>query len=115
MECTEIKKDDLVLVTDPGPIGLFALHVIQTLGARVIITGVVKDKNRLETAARMGADHVIRVDKSNLLDLVMELTDGRGVDTTFECSGVAAALNDCLSCVKRRGQIIQVGLFGRPV
>ncbi len=115
MECAEIKNKDIVLVTGPGPIGLLILQVARAMGARLVISGTEKDQKRFDTAVHIGADHIIRVDKSNLIDLVMDLTDGRGVDTAFECSGAAAALNDCLLCVKRQGQVIQVGLFGSPV
>ena len=115
LERATVKANELVLVTGPGPIGLLVLQVAKAAGARVIITGTEKDELRLETAALMAADHVVRVDKNKLFDLVMEMTDGLGVDIAFECSGATAAMNDCLVCVGRRGQIVQVGLSGRLV
>lgn len=115
MECAQINADELVLVTGPGPIGLVVLQVAKSQGARIIITGTEKDEKRLAAAARIGADHVIRVDQNNLLALTMELSEGLGVDAVFECSGAAAAINDCLSSIKRRGCMVQVGLYGRLV
>jgi L-iditol 2-dehydrogenase len=115
MECAEISANELVLVTGPGPIGLLVLQVAKSKGARIIITGTEKDKERLDTAARLGADHVIKAGQKNLLDLIMDLSDGLGVAAAFECSGVAAAMNDCLNLIKRRGRMVQVGLFGKMV
>lgn len=115
MECVAIKGNDMVLVAGPGPIGLVVLQVAKAVGAQVIITGAEKDVERLEFAALMGADHAVRVDKKNLYALVMDLTDGLGVDAAVECSGADTAMNDCLTSVKRRGQVVQVGLFGRQV
>jgi L-iditol 2-dehydrogenase len=39
----------------------------------------------------------------------------KGVDVVFECSGAAGALASCLDRVKRGGEVVQVGLFGKPV
>ncbi len=115
MECGNIKAGDWVLVTGPGPIGLIVLQVAKSSGAKVIISGTEKDEPRLLIAAGMGADHVLRVDRDNLHDVIPDLTDDVGIDAAFECSGTSFALNDCLSSIKRQGQIIQVGLFGRAV
>lgn len=115
MECGKIKAGDWVLVSGPGPIGLIVLQVCKSSGAKVIITGTEKDEPRLDIATRMGADHVLRVDKDNLHDVILDLTDDVGIDAAFECSGTPFALKDCLLSVKRCGRIIQVGLFGRPV
>lgn len=115
MECAKISANELVLVTGPGPIGLVVLQVAKSKGARIIITGTEKDEERLDTAARLGADHVVRVGQKNLLDLTMDLSDGLGVAAAFECSGVAAAMNDCLNLLRRRGRMVQVGLFGKMV
>lgn len=115
MECEEIKAGDKVLVTGPGPIGLIVLQVAKASGAEVTITGTEKDEPRLEIADSMGADHILRVDKDNLRNVISHLTDDVGIDAAFECSGTPLALKDCLQSVKRRGRIIQVGLFGRAV
>ncbi|MFH1090938.1 MAG: zinc-binding dehydrogenase, partial [Pseudomonadota bacterium] len=114
-EIAKVKADDLVLVTGPGPIGLLMVLVAKAAGARVIITGTEKDQDRLAAAVGIGADYVVRVDKGKLFDLVTDLTGGLGVDTAIECSGVSAAINDCLTCVARRGQIVQMGLSGCPI
>jgi L-iditol 2-dehydrogenase len=114
-EIAMVQTDDLVLVTGPGPIGLLMALVAKAAGARVVITGTEKDQDRLDVAAGIGADYVVRVDTNKLFDLVMDLTSGSGVDTAFECSGASAAISDSLACVARRGQIVQVGLSGRPL
>ncbi|NQU04006.1 MAG: zinc-binding dehydrogenase [Syntrophaceae bacterium] len=115
LERSNLEKGSWTLVTGPGPIGLLVDQVARHKGAKVIMTGTDKDQKRLQVARSLGVDAVINVDRDDLQKEVMELTSGQGVETAFECSGVGAAINDCLACVKRRGEIIQVGLSGRFV
>ncbi|MCG6881811.1 MAG: zinc-binding dehydrogenase [Deltaproteobacteria bacterium] len=115
MECATIRKDDWVLITGPGPIGLMVLQAAKVKGARVIISGTEQDAARLQTAASVGADHIVRIGRNGILGKLGELTGGFGVRTAFECSGSKGAVNDCIQSVSRRGRIVQVGLFGSPV
>ena len=48
-------------------------------------------------------------------EIVRELTAGDGADIVIECSGAGPAVNLALEIVRRRGQVTQMGLFGRPV
>jgi len=46
---------------------------------------------------------------------VEEITGGVGVDVVLECSGSEKALQDALLSVRKRGQLTQIGLFGKPI
>ncbi|MBU2260546.1 MAG: zinc-binding dehydrogenase [Proteobacteria bacterium] len=114
-ERAEMKTGAWVLVTGPGPVGLLVLQVARAAGGRVIVSGTRKDTDRLVLAERLGAEAVILVDVQDPLERILEITGGRGIDTAFECSGVSAAAHNCIEAVRRRGEIVQVGLYGRPV
>ena len=93
-----------LVVTGAGPIGLSAVSVGKALGAHpVILTDIVD--SRLEVGTRVGADVVINASKENVVDAVHKLTDGRGADLVFECSGAPNAVNDAVHMLKRGGRV----------
>lgn len=114
-ERSGMTSGDWVLITGPGPIGLLVLQVVMATGGHGIVTGTARDEDRLQLAEKLGAAATVRVDREDLPSRVAQITEDRGVASAFECSGVAAAIDDCLRCVSSGGEIIQVGLYGRPV
>lgn len=115
LERSRMKRGDWVLVTGPGPIGLLVLQVARAAGGRAIITGTARDSDRLRLAEKLGAEAAIQVDLVNIRDQIDHLTQGGGVTSAFECSGMAPAMSDCLHCVRSGGEIVQVGLYGAGV
>jgi len=116
-ERANILPGDTVMISGPGPIGLLCLQAVKNLNATVILCGVTKDENRLAFGKKLGADYAINVEKnfSDLIDLIKDLTSGLGVDTAVECAGVKASLDQCINGVRKGGQIIGVGLFGKNI
>jgi L-iditol 2-dehydrogenase len=115
MERSSVEPGKTVLVTGPGPIGLLVLQVAKAVGATVVISGTQRDEERLKLAKRIGADRCAQVDQQDLNSLIQEITGGMGADSAFECSGAEGALSDCLRGVRKGGEIVQVGLFARPI
>ncbi|MEE9273717.1 MAG: zinc-binding dehydrogenase [bacterium] len=113
-EQCSLSEGDAVLVAGPGPIGLACAQVAMAFGARVVVAGVSRDARRLALAERLGAERVVNVDEEDLKAAVEEVTEGWGVHLAVEAAGAAAASRACLECVRRGGQILQVGLPGRP-
>ena len=103
-----------VAVLGPGPIGLLGVGVAKALGAQPVILTGTRDA-RLEKGLRLGADHVINVQREQPAEAVRKLTQGRGVDFVLECSGAPSALNDALWMVNRGGRICLAALFPEPV
>ena len=40
-----------------------------------------------------------------------EMTDGAGPDKVYECSGAIPALNRSFELVRKKGEVVQIGLF----
>jgi L-iditol 2-dehydrogenase len=114
-ELTRIGAGDMVLVSGPGSIGLAAMQLARAQGARVVVSGTTVDTERLLTARKLGADWTVDVTSEPLVPFVEEITGGLGADVVFECSGSAKGLQDALFAVRKRGQLTQIGLFGKPV
>ena len=112
-ELTVINAGDFVLITGPGPMGLFSLQYAKANGATVILAGMPKDENRLKLGSKLGADYILfgeDVEKK-----VMEITGGYGVDVVLECSGAGPAAQMGIRLLRREGKFTQVGIFGKPI
>ena len=111
IEKGEVSKGDVVCIFGVGAIGQMVAQVSKARGATVIVAGLSSDQERFEIALANGADRAVDQSKENLLDVVNELTDGVGVDIAFECSGAVPAANKALEITRRKGRVVQMGVF----
>ncbi|MDQ7844489.1 MAG: L-threonine 3-dehydrogenase [Armatimonadota bacterium] len=103
-----------VLVTGCGPVGVMAIAVAKAIGARAVYATDVSPY-RLDLARTMGADAVCNPTESNVVQTVLDLTEGEGVDVLLEMSGAPSALREGLELLKPGGEAALLGLPGRPV
>ncbi len=111
LEKTSVSKGDIVLVIGPGPMGLLLSQVAKSQGAYVILSGVSKDRKRLDLALELGVDLIVDSMTENLDKIVMDRTNGYGADKVFDCSGMALAVNQGLNLIRKQGDFVQVGIF----
>ena len=100
-----------VLIQGPGQQGLSQVVACKQAGADlVIVTGTSKDAPRLEVAKRLGADHVIDVQKEDPLASIHRITAGKGVDVVLDCTAGAGTQPILLGveALKRRGGTLLV-------
>jgi threonine dehydrogenase-like Zn-dependent dehydrogenase len=105
--------DDTVVVLGTGPLGMCFLMKARMLGAGTIIAADLSDY-RLNFAKRLGADHVITVaktSKADRLQIVRDLTHGRGADVAIECAGVPQAVPEALDMLRVSGLLVEAGNF----
>ena len=102
-----------VVIFGPGPVGLMTVQACKQLGARrVILVGT--RASRLEMGRRLGADHVINARESDVVQAVLEYTDG-GADLVIETSGATSTPQQCVEVVQRGGKILFVAFYPEPV
>lgn len=114
-EMAQFKLGDVVLLSGPGPIGLLCLKMLVAHGLKVIVAGTREDEMRLNMALQYGADTIIKVDKENLKEIILEKTDGAGVALAIECAGAEASVRNCMESLKPLGNYVQVGHFGKDL
>lgn len=105
--------DDTVVVLGAGPLGMCFLMKARMLGAGTIIAVDLSDY-RLDFAKRLGADHVInaaRFSKAERLQVVKDLTNGRGADMVIETAGVPQAVPEALEMLRVSGLLVEAGNF----
>jgi 2-desacetyl-2-hydroxyethyl bacteriochlorophyllide A dehydrogenase len=99
-----------VLVAGQGVVGLLITMLLRRAGATPIVTADLHERRRTASAAA-GADHALGVDV-DLVDAVLELTDGRGVDVAVEVSGSPAALQACIDATAFAGTVVVASWYG---
>jgi threonine dehydrogenase-like Zn-dependent dehydrogenase len=105
--------DDTVVVLGVGPLGMCFLIKARMLGAGTIIA-VDLSEFRLDMAQRLGADIRInagKINKAQRLQLVRDLTHGRGADMVIECAGVPQAFPEGLEMLRVSGLLVEAGNF----
>jgi threonine dehydrogenase-like Zn-dependent dehydrogenase len=105
--------DSGVLIQGPGQQGLAQTVACKQAGASlIIVTGTSRDAARLELAKALGADHVIDVQREDVLGRVMDITGGTGVDVVLDCTagaGVAPVLLGIDALKRRAGTLLIQG------
>lgn len=103
---TGVGYNSWVLIQGPGQQGLSQVVACKQAGATlIIVTGTSRDAARLEVAKKLGADHVIDVEKEDPLTRIREITGGRGVDVVLDCTAGAGTTPILLGveALKRKG------------
>lgn len=108
---------ETVLVQGAGPVGLFAIAMASTLGARRLIV-IDGSAERLAVAREWGATHTIDIgempEAAARRQAVLELSDGRGPSVGFEMSGAPGVFAEGLELMGRGGRYLVVGTMGGP-
>lgn len=100
-----------VVVMGLGGVGINAIQAAALVGARQVIAVDMLD-NKLAFARQFGATHTINARSENAVEVIKELTNGRGADYIFVTVGSPRAVTDSLDMVRRRGTIVLIGLIG---
>ena len=109
-ESGNIRVGDAVAVFAQGPIGLCA-----TLGARLkgaaLIIGVDTIAERLEIAARFGANITLNPNEVDIVEAIKGLTEGRGVDVAIEALGRQETFENALRVIRPGGTLSSLGVY----
>jgi alcohol dehydrogenase len=110
----QVKPGDVVAIVGAGPIGIAALLTAQFYTpAEIIMIDI--DANRLNVATTFGATHTINSATENVVEKLMSLTNGKGVDTAIEAVGLPATFEMCEAIVGVGGHIANIGVHGKSV
>ncbi len=109
---------DSVLILGAGQRGLTSVIAAREAGAaQIIITGLGRDRKKLDLARRLGATLTVNIEEDSVVDAVRDMTDGRGAERVIEATPLAAQpVLDALDAARWGGTIVLAGLKGgRPV
>ncbi len=100
--------NDAVVVVGAGMIGLALVQGLKQTGCGHLVA-VDLAEDRLALARKMGATHSINPGAAKPLEVIQELTGGRGADLAFEAVGVSPSVDLALRAVRKAGRVVLVG------
>ena len=130
-EWANIKEGDVVAVFGCGPVGLCAMKAAKLMGASRVI-GVDILEYRLTAARKLAGADTINAELGDPVEILRELTGGRGPDACIDCVGMEAehgllesagnllraqvgttkVLKTCMRAVRRNGSVSVIGVYG---
>jgi NADPH2:quinone reductase len=106
-----LQSGETVLVqAGAGAVGIAAIQLAKKAGATVLASA--SSDERLERLKAFGMDHGINYSRDDLVEQVMKLTGGKGVDLVVDPVG-GATLAGSLGALGYRGRVSLVGNAGR--
>ena len=102
-----------VAVLGAGAQGLFAVQLARLAGAKLIAVSETVP-HRLAMALKLGATHAINAGQDNVVEAVLDLTDGEGVDLAIEAAGKALTRQNATQLLRPGGTAIFLALGAEP-
>ncbi|MDY6399533.1 MAG: alcohol dehydrogenase catalytic domain-containing protein [Synergistales bacterium] len=96
--------NDTVLIIGAGPIGLMHLELSLIAGARKVIVSEL-DADKRELALKLGAARVVDSKNEDLHQIIMDETNGEGVDRIVMAIGVNALVDSTFKLAKKGGTV----------
>lgn len=107
------RMGDTVVVYGSGLIGLGVIAACSHRGCVVIAADIEGD--RLEIAKRLGADHVVNLEKERIGERVEAISPG-GADVVFEATGIPDCIDPAIALCRRDGKFVWQGNYGaKPI
>ncbi|MBN1300162.1 MAG: zinc-binding dehydrogenase [Melioribacteraceae bacterium] len=103
-----IQLGDTVALVGTGFMGLILLQQIKHVGASKIIAIDIRDE-MLSVAGKLGADVLLNPLRDNIEAVIKDLTNGRGVDVSFEIGGLQTTLDSAADITRMEGKLVIFG------
>lgn len=110
----DIRLGETVLIIGAGAIGMMVAAMCRRSGAARIIIADFSDA-RLEAALQVGATDAVNSGRVDLEEEVRRLTNGKGVDKSFECVGRESCFLQAIMALKANGTCTVVGIYEKPM
>ena len=104
----QINIGETVAIFGQGVVGLICTQLAKLSGARVIAIDLFKE--RLEMAAKMGADIMLQPSDGKTYEAIKDIT-GIGADVCIEASGSSLALNDAIKSCSYSSRVVALGFY----
>lgn len=101
--------DKTVAIVGCGPIGLMGVNIAKAMNSKKIIA-IEINPYRIELAKKLGAHVVINPLEENVVQRVLEETNGKGVDVVCEFSGNKSAIESSFKYIKAGGKMSMLGI-----
>lgn len=105
---TNVQLNDTIALVGTGFMGLILLQQLRLSGAKKIIAIDVRDEI-LTLSGELGADIQLNPMKDDIESEIKELTNGKGVDISFEVGGNQSTLDLAAQICRMEGKLVIFG------
>ncbi|MCZ2404617.1 alcohol dehydrogenase catalytic domain-containing protein [Paenarthrobacter sp. Z7-10] len=110
VERADIHFNDIVVIAGAGPIGLSAIAGAREKNPlKIIALDMVEEK--LDLAARCGADVTFNISRVDAVQQIKDLTEGYGADVYIEATGHPSAVAQGLDLLRKLGTYVEYSVF----
>ncbi len=104
----ELELGESAMVMGQGLLGIFATQFLRQSGAMPLIAADLNPARR-ELALKLGADYALDPSDKDFVKVVMDITNGKGVNGCVEVTGISVAMKQALECASWMGRISLLG------
>ena len=109
-----LNSPENILIVGAGGLGLMGVQIAKALcNAKIICADLTDEK--LQKAKEMGADHTVNTKDSESFKNIMSICNEKGADSIIDFVNAPPTVKLDLSVIRKRGNIVLVGLFGGSV
>jgi len=111
VELAQVKPGETAAILGLGPIGLLTAQMAKLAGAAALYGTDLLDY-RVEAGLRYGVDAAFNAAEKDTVEVLLQETNGRGVDVVFDCA--RSSETPALAChvVRPAGRCIMTGISG---
>ena len=112
-----VQPGESLLVLGPGHMGLAAIVAARAQGAgTIMVAGLSRDRMRLDTALRIGADLAIDLETDDAAACVSAATGGKMADVVLDvASGNPVSFVTAFELTRPGGTVVAAGMKDRPL
>ena len=110
-----IRNGDQIAIIGAGPVGDMFLLSLKSIASKIIVIDIAE--KRLKKAKELGADVTINSGEENVVDIVLEETEGLGADVVIVATSANIAQEYSLKLVRKLGKVNFFGALppDRPI
>ena len=105
----QLFEGDTVAVLGAGPIGLACLMAAKAGGHKTLVTDI--SDACIERARVLGADRVVNIKNEDMVEAIMDFTNGEGANVIMECAAAAGNFHPMIEAASTCGRMVLVGLI----
>ena len=114
-----VNSPEFLMIIGAGGLGLMAIQIAKAITKAKIIC-IDNDDKKFDTAKKMGADFVVNTNvvgslssgAGSPMDKIISISNGKGVDSVIDFVNAPQTVRTALGVIRKRGNIVLVGLFG---
>ncbi len=108
----DVTVEDILVISGAGTLGLGMVSYAKMRHPKKLIVLDMLD-DRLDLAKKFGADEVWNPGKMDVVDAILNITDGYGCDKYIEATGNPASVIQGMNMIRKLGTFIEFSVFSK--